>query len=60
MASNNDYTRINNVTNMKIVDNLEASTNPEDFICVLNSDAPGGQMDLRLDSVVKMYLEPVE
>lgn len=60
MASKNDYTTINTVNNMRVVDDLSKATNPDEFVCVLNTDKPGGQMDLRLDSMVKMYIEPID
>lgn len=61
MASENtSYTKINTADNMRVVNSLDDPTKSTEFVCVLNKDKPGGQMDLRLDSMVKMYLEPVE
>ena len=60
MAVNKDYTTINTVNNMRVVDNIAKATNPDEFVCVLDKDNPGGQMDLRLDSMVKMYIEPID
>ena len=59
-SENTSYTKINTADNMRVVNSLDEATNASDFVCVLNKDKPGGQMDLRLDSMVKMYLEPVE
>ena len=60
MASENTlYTKINTADNMRVVASLDDATKANEFVCVLNKDKPGGQMDLRLDSMVKMYLEPV-
>lgn len=60
MAANKDFTTINTVNNMRVVNDLSEATNPKEFVCVLEKDKPGGQMDLPLDSIVKMYIEPIE
>lgn len=60
MASDNTiYTKINMADNMRVVNSLSEATNASEFVCVLLDDKPAGQMDLRLDSMVKVYLEPV-
>lgn len=60
MAINKDYTTINTINNMRVVDDVEKATNPKEFVCVLDKDRPGGQMDLQLDSIVKMYIDEIE
>lgn len=59
-SKNTVYTKINTADNMHVVTSLDEPTKPNEFVCVLNKDKPGGQMDLRLDCMVKMYLEPTE
>ena len=61
MASENTlYTKINTADNMRVVSSLNDYTKANEVVCVLNKNKPGGQMDLRLDSMVKIYLEPIE
>ena len=61
MSSENTlYTKINTADNMRVVSSLNDYTKANEFVCVLNKNKPGGQMDLRLDSMVKIYLEPIE
>lgn len=59
MASENtSYTKINVADNMRVVTSLDDATDPEEFVCLLDKDRPSTQMNLRLDSMVKMYLDP--
>lgn len=54
------YTKINTADNMRVVDSMDLATNPKEFVCLLDTERTGGQMDLQLNAMVKMYLNQPE
>ena len=59
MAKQTTYTKIHTVENMEVVKSLE-DAKPTSYVALVDGSKPGGQMDLRLDKTVKLYVNDPE
>lgn len=59
MANQTTYTKIHTVENMEVVKSLE-DAKPTSYVALVDGSKPGGQMDLRLDKTVKLYVNDPE
>ena len=59
MNTQNAYTTINVVDNIRVIDDISKATNPKEFVCLLKKDTPAKQMNLRSNQIVKMYIDPI-